>query len=409
MAVNVLKVNTSKFRLIPHTSEDFEVDKYYSTLANGKRHHFTDTELRTVHGMLQRWGTGGLKAATTLENFNRFYYVFPDMEMPNDLKSYVFFTRPEMNLLTQNSGKTFYISDDNKTDAQLQYTAAMNPEILYMLTEDFSSKHDFIPYLQSRAESLQIPDYEIRTSDFTVPFYSYKFTYPTVTNESVTGGTFDVTFREDDDLRITKLFRFWIYYMDAVAKNKMKPTREHILDNAYDFMTSVYEIVTDPTSEKILFWAKYTGCFPTSVPLSNFSHNLHSTVDNKVSVQFSYMKVEAMEPAVITDFNNNSSNQDSSFEDVYDTTYGVTGESLVGNPRIVLASNEHGLLLKWNGRTTGKISSISSSIPTLSNISADLASASELTQTFQTLNTTLASSLRDGLTSYMKYNSDSTR
>ena len=334
--------------------------------------------------------------------------------MPADLKSYVFFTRPEMNL-TGSGGRgslsnqpSIRISSENKYDNRLQYLAAMNPEILYMLTEDYSNDHDFIPYLQSRAESLQLPDYQIRTSEFTVPFFSYKFTYPTVTNESITGGSFDVTFREDSDLRITKLFQFWIYYMDAVIKNKMKPTDQHILNNEYDFMTSIYEIITDPTTQKVLFWAKYTGCFPTSVPISNLSHNLGSTMENKVSIQFSYMMVEAMEPRVITDFNNNSK-QSSYYEPTYDQDFGMVGESLVGAPRIELTPDQHGLVLRWDKRSKGKSSTLSNSIPTLSNINRALTDSSidRADTTVRTQAAAVPTYSQTQLKRYLRSNSDS--
>lgn len=414
MPVTLVNVDTSQFSLTPKTSEDFELANFYGTLANGSQHHFTDTELRTVHNMLQRWGTGGLDASQVLDNFNRFYAIFPDMEMPADLKSYVFFTRPEMNLTGSGGGgslsnqPSIRISSENKYDNRLQYLAAMNPEILYMLTEDYSNDHDFIPYLQSRAESLQLPDYQIRTSEFTVPFFSYKFTYPTVTNESITGGSFDVTFREDADLRITKLFQFWIYYMDAVIKNKMKPTDQHILNNEYDFMTSIYEIITDPTTQKVLFWAKYTGCFPTSVPLSNLSHNLGSTMENKVSVQFSYMMVEAMEPRVITDFNNNSK-QSSYYEPTYDQDFGMVGESLVGAPRIELTPDQHGLVLRWDRRSKGKSSTLSNSIPTLSNINRALTDSriDRADTTVRTQAAAVPTYSQTQLKRYLRSNSDS--
>lgn len=377
MPVSVVNIDPNLFVNTPKTSENFELARFRGTLADGSAHTFSDTELRTVHSMLQRWGSNGLDSKLALDNFNRFYSIFPDMEMPNDLKTYIFITRPEMNLLGTGGARvsgqrSISLAKENQYDTRLQYLAAMSPEIMYMLTEDYSADHEFIPYLQSRAESMQIPDYEIRTSDFTVPFFSYKFAYPTVTNESITGGTFDITFREDSDLRITKLFQFWIYYMDAVMKNKMKPTKSHITDNAYDFMCSVYEIITDPGSERILFWTKYTGCFPVAVPISNLSHNKGSTMDNKVNIQFQYMMIEALEPRVITDFNNNSS-RGSTFASRYNYDFGVVGDSLVGAPHIIIPENDqHNLYLVWSPRKKGVSSGISSSIPTLTNIDNSL-------------------------------------
>lgn len=411
MAINTLQVDPDVFLNVPKTSEDFELANFYGTLADGTRHKFTDTEFRTLHSMLERWGTTGLVNHHVLDNFNRFYAIFPDMEMPADLKSYIFITRPEMNL----TGASTYgslanqpsirLATENATDNRLQYLAAMNPEIMYMLTKEYSTSHDFIPYLQARAESLQIPDYQIRTSEFTVPFYSYKFAYPTVTNESITGGSFDITFREDSDLRITKMFDFWIYYMDAVMKNKMKPSTSHINGNFFDFMCSVYEIVCDPTSEKVLFWAKYTGCFPTSVPLSNLSHNRKSTTENEVSITFQYMMVEAMEPRVIADFNNNSTHE-GSFVDVYNEDYGIIGESLVGNPRILLTKDEHTLILQWNERINGKSSTLSNSVPTLSNIERQLSQSRRSYSTGSSGINVDTSNKTVGLSRWLKNNSD---
>ena len=412
MPITTLDVDVNAFKNTPKTSEDFELANFYGYLANGRRHHFTDTEFRTLHSMLQKWGTTGLSNHHVLDNFNRFYTIFPDMEMPADLKSYIFITRPEMNLTGSSifgslaNQPSIRLATENAQDNRLQYLAAMNPEIMYMLTKDYSSSHDFIPYLQSRAESLQIPDYQIRSSEFTVPFYSYKFAYPTVTNESITGGSFDITFRDDSDLRIMKMFDFWIYYMDAVMKNKMKPAKSYINGNFFDYMCSVYEIVCDPTSEKILFWAKYTGCFPTSVPLSNLSHNRRSNVESSVSISFQYMMVEAMEPRVIADFNNNSTHV-GTFVDVYNEDYGIIGDSLVGNPRIVVTPDQHSLMLQWNSRVNGKSSTLSNSVPTLTNIENQLAKSSRSSAIGDTTRYADTSNKTVGLARWLLNNSDS--
>lgn len=407
MPVTQVNIDTSQFKITPRTSEDFELAHFTGQMANGETHRFTDTEMRTLHSMLQKWGTSGLNEALAMDNFNRFYSIFPDMEMNADLKTYIFITRPEMNLTSGSNANAIVVNYENTNDNRLQYLAAMNPELLYMLTKDYSNEHDFIPYLQGRAESLQLPDYQIATSDYSVPFYGYKFTYPTVANQSITGGTFDITFREDNDLRVTKLFQFWLYYMDAIIKNKMKPTREHIIDNAYDFMCSVYEIITDPTGERILFWAKYTGCYPTSVPISNLSHNLRSTMDNKVGITFNYIMVEAMEPRVVTDFNNNSRSVNENYDQIYNEEFGMVSDSLVGHPRIELSKDTHALMLKWYKRRKGKTSSINKGSPTLLNINNVLEGRVRRQDNFLEEDTPPAVEVSHStLSSYMRNNSD---
>lgn len=347
------------------TSDDFELDGFMGLMATGASRRLSDTDMRTVHNMFSRWSASGINEGRVLDNFNRFYSVFPEMEMAADLKTYIFITRPEMNLLASSTSGVFgggssgtktthtTLVTENQKDVRLLYMAQYCPEILHMLTEDYSSTHDFIPYLQSRAMSLELPDYQIRTSDFTIPFFSYKFTYPTVTNESETGGSFNITFREDERLRITNMFQFWIYYQDAVTKNKMKVASKHKWENFFDYMCSVYELVCDPTSMRILFWSKYTGCFPTSVGISNLSHNLQSTVNNSVSVGFNYIRVEHNNPMIIADFHMNTAGAGSNFEPVYNDDFGVIGDSLVGCPKIIEDSVSKGLYLEWTPYVVG--------------------------------------------------------
>lgn len=375
MALNVVDLDTSQFQLIPHTSEDLQFGDKFKTVIDGKERTISDTEMRQVHNILTHWsGTGGLTETTALDNFNRYYSIFPDMEMPQDLKSYVFVTRPELNVIDKAGTKSYNgkkgglgLVNRNAKDNRLQHMALLYPEVLQMLTEDYSSVHDFIPYLQGRTESLQVPDYNIRTMDFSIPFFNYKFTYPTVTNESVTGGTFELVVREDSDLRLTNMFQFWVYYMDAVMKGIMFPSDWHIHQNYYDFMCSVYEFVCDPSSERILYFAKYTGCYPTGVPLSTFSHNLRSNVEPRISLTFNYIKVEHMEPRILKDFNANSRPTGSRMPS-YDTTFGVSGQSLVGAPKVEWNSQSNALFLHWYERGSEPSKNLPSSQATANSI-----------------------------------------
>lgn len=355
------------------TSENFEFAGFTMPKFDGTAHRFTDSEFRELHNIFSNWSAGGINESQVLDNFNRFYSIFPDMEMPTDLKSYVFITRPELNLLSTAGGSVSgQLAQENANDPMLQQLAISHPEVLYMLTEHYSLDHDFISYLQGRTESLQLPEYQIATTDFAIPFYNYKFTYPTVTNQSETGGSFDITFREDSDLRITTMFQFWIYYMDAVMKNKMRASDSHIWDNYYDFMCSVYEIICDPSSERILWWDKYTGCYPTNVPVSNFSHNIKSDVDPKLSISFQYIKVEHHNPNILADFNQNTSGVGGSdYEPVYDQDFGIMGQSLVSCPKITLSDNGRSYLLRWYRKKNGTASNLSLNTPTLANLSRD--------------------------------------
>lgn len=389
MAVSPVYIDTSQYVNPAVTSQDFEQSRFIMPMNDGVDHHFTDSEFRELHNFFNLWSTRGLNDAYVLDNFNRFYTIFPDMEMPADLKSYVFITRPELNLLDGSSGgASNSLAKDNANDPQLQHLFNTHPEVVYMLTSHYSGEHDLFSYLQGRTESLQLPDYQINTSDFAIPFYNYKYTYPTVTNESITSGTFDITFREDNELRITNLFHFWLYYCDAVIKNKMRPDDAHVHGNVYDFMASVYEIICDPTTERILWMDKYTGCYPVSVPISNYSHNIRSNVDSKINISFHYTKVEHNDPNIIADFNVNTQGRSGSIEPVYDTDFGIMGQSLVSCPIITLSGDTHSYCLKWVEKKKGIASTLSTNTPTLGNFARNqLANAQYREQLRRTVST----------------------
>ena len=364
---NGITSNSGAYSRQSLTSADLDSSRFRANVS-GKTRLISDEEMREVHDMMSKLATGEYTNSSILENFNRFYKIFPDMELPSTLTSYVFITRPDLNLYASSRGETGATTGteqkttlvaDNYNDAFLRYMNVDYPEMLHMLTRDFDSDHDFIPYLQGRTESLQIPDYQIGTSEYTVPMFNYKMPYPGVANESLTGGTFDITFREDDRLRITKMFEFWVYYIDAIKKNKMRPAYVNIKRNRFDFMCSVYQFICDPTSERILFWTKYTGCFPTTVPVSNFSHNLRGSLESKINITFAYMYVEHMQPMIIADFNSNvhaSTNQ--ALVPVYDEEFSTTGTTLVGTPVIYRRSNNSSdYYLTWYPRKRGMVSS----------------------------------------------------
>ena len=77
--------------------------------------------------------------------------------------------------------------------------------------------------------------------------------------------------------------------------------------NSLDYPTSIYDFLVDETGENVIYWAKYTGCVPTTVPMSNMSFNRGSDPGNlKVSIPFNYFYCEHMSMGILRDFQYNS-------------------------------------------------------------------------------------------------------
>lgn len=249
--------------------------------------------------------------------FDRLYSVYPEMELDN-LCQYVFLVRPDLNIYTSNGSLVTLSSSEkqsgyhpNSSPGETEFFKYMNKRYPYIL-KSLSGMHwdhgghDFIPYLVGRTESLQIPDYTLKQYDVNQPYTGYKLPYAGHALDSITGGSFDITFREDNEFRIHKLFQAWTTYISNVTRNVFGPKVEYIRTNVIDYATSVYCITCKPDAETIVYWTKYTGAFPINVPNSDLSFNLRGGVNNKVNISFNYFLQEALDPNILIDFNKNA-------------------------------------------------------------------------------------------------------
>ena len=97
-------------------------------------------------------------------------------------------------------------------------------------------------------------------------------------------------------------------YINAVYRGTARPKEKYYTKHILDYAISIYYFLTDQTGEDILFFSKYTGCFPTAAPSSNFSDTLDSPIKLPTySVPFSYAKKDDYNPLNLAEFNHLSS------------------------------------------------------------------------------------------------------
>ena len=289
------------------------------------------------------------------QNFNRYYNIYPELEM-SDFKSWVFITRPDLwifendykDLAGGSASKTSALRTGIFYDPYMRYMFQMFPVILKSLTPGLDTNHDFIPFLMDRTESLQLQDYNVKTEEVSQLHTGYKLQYASNALESKTGGTVDLTFREDSWGRVTKLFNTWIHYIDGVVRDIFRPRREMVYLNKIDYTCSIYHFLCDQTGEDIVYFSKYTGCFPINANHANFSHQLHGGIDNKVDVTFAYSDFDTLNLEILTDFNLNS-RQRGPVAPHYET-YGI-GDYIVGAPFVYYPRSGRYKLI-WNKAKT---------------------------------------------------------
>jgi hypothetical protein len=294
----------------------------------------TDTLLRQKHDLVPD--------GSYIDDFNRWYSIYPTLEMDGYCQ-YVFFVRPDCNIINvTNRTTSCYCSRDPFFIEMLND----HMEIMVYLKREAAPSHLFIPFLTSRIESLQIPDISIKNYSISQPFTNYLMPYGGNAIESMTGGTFDATFRDDRELNVHKFFQAWLTYISGVTRREYEPDEKYIRDNKFDYMSSVYYFICLPDATSIVWWSKYTGVFPINVPNSDLSFNLRGNIDNKCDITFAYFTHRVFDATTITDFNKNSPG-DKYYVDPYTESIVGSGNAMAGAPYIERNADDEYYKLRW--------------------------------------------------------------
>ena len=296
--------------------------------------------------------------------FNRYGWLYPEDEL-GSTQAYVFIVRPDLNILRndQSAGSAIVLNTQAENHEYFRYIMDTDPTILWGLTQQFCTgdaedSHHFIPFLLDRVEEYSVPDYEIHVNEMTQPFTNFKTNYAGNSNDSLSGSSVSITFRETANLRVLKYFHAWIEYMNCLSRGLFEPRYEYkyskLTDGALrlDYTTSIYFIRVKPNME-IVYFHKQTGLFPKSVPHSGMSYNRGQQPENRVTVEFVGGYPEALNPGNLYEFNMNSGilmNKDGlspanrvryntatnyGYDPGTNYTGGTWGQPLVGSPYIV--------------------------------------------------------------------------
>lgn len=213
---------------------------------------------------------------------------------------HVFFTTPMLNLAEDNCFRDSYLSS--------MYT--FHPEWLGKLSyggNDGSAKvstvSPFIKILYNSATNFEPKDATSKTIEVGETYYGYKLTLPASNVDSVVGDDFTVEFYDWKGLPVLNMLYSWFVYHNGVRRGTLNPKLETIRNRELDYVSSVYYFVTDMDGSTLLYWCKYTGVVPTSIPFSQFSSNYNDHDVIKFPVTFTYSFKEDMNPEILTDFN----------------------------------------------------------------------------------------------------------
>lgn len=292
----------------------------------------------------------GIYNETSTQLFTRAtnYYNRFKLPMVNEVLqkgfSHVFFTRPCCNLLNENGTD---LNDKAKSNQFFNHAWHQSPDLVRELVAvgEKNSTHDFMLSLSNRAGSFGTKDEYIGTDTYGKTFTGYRVSYGKNNIESKAAGEFSITFSDDRFLRTFQLIKMWVEYISGCYRGSLSPLPSTILKKELDYASSVYYIVTAEDGETIIFWSKYTGVYPTTIPSNQYSWNKGTLLSNpELSVSFQYSFKADYDPSSLLEFNVNShvAENGTTYEPTFDPNMLTGARTWVGEPFIELCKNENG-------------------------------------------------------------------
>lgn len=168
--------------------------------------------------------------------------------------------------------------------------------------------HPFISPITNTLQNISgFPDFSLNTETISPGFFGEDFTL--ARGADMGRGTHDINITVRD---ISGGFMFALFYIWTrwIALNTLGVVRRYpvdINDRIMSYTCSIYRFVVDTSRESITYWAKLTGCFPTSVPtgaiLNMNDRESYITGTETLSIPFKCNHFEAMNPMIFSDFN----------------------------------------------------------------------------------------------------------
>ena len=233
-----------------------------------------------------------------------------------DQQGLTFFTRPLMNLSTDN------IRADRRMAPLLTSESKSLPRIIRCtldprlaknmagnITSEFvDPQQAFIPFLTNNLLSLSgIRD--MAPATYTSPEGSHKESFSFVDGVALdyTTYTIDCTFRNIIGDPITSLFYYWLHYMSFVYEGAMIPYPEYMMENEIDYNTRIYRLILDPQKTYVQkIWA-CGAAFPVNNTIGNafnFEHDkAYALANEQISIQFQCMGSMINDYRVMQEFN----------------------------------------------------------------------------------------------------------
>ena len=299
-----------------------------------------------------------------IDLFNKTYRfgVFNPWEAATETKEFLFFTKPDLNIYArdQDNGQLLggpVLIDELQPYAYWKDLIASKKRIINQLQLSANPIDNFNHLLQNQVISnLEIPGLTAETIETPTNMYGVGFSYRGSSEASDDSFDFSLEFKDTKWLDVYYFFKTYEEYETLKHHGTIAPYRKYIENKVIHDQFSIYKFLVDEDMESIIYYSKFTGVMPKSLPRDVFSN---AKFDNGISysVDFRAAFFDDMKPEILNDFNYISAPYYTKLPyqiHVYNQVFGrVDGRpaqsAIVVKEHSLYSPNKYVYKLKWRG------------------------------------------------------------
>lgn len=244
--------------------------------------------------------------------YNRTRLPIADIEHRKAFR-YIFITRPECYLLS-NDGGTARLSAQASTDEDINACWCRMPHVIRALSPVYvcpsPGRPEFANWnylLCNRVMGMSAGGQTLTVTDSITKGVRGATVTPGKIMTSNLGGTIELSFRDTKYMDVYEMLRIWMWYIHKRKTGQFFPpydgytyanngfatgvVRQHMhpYDRALEYGASIFDIITNETGTKILYWCKYYGVLPTNVQTSILGNENASAITQEARVNASFL------------------------------------------------------------------------------------------------------------------------
>ena len=224
-------------------------------------------------------------------------------------REFLFFTKPDLNILARddNTGSLTGGLNSNLASSpfwvDLYQSRLRTIKALQNSANQLDYPDPFNHLLQNQVIStLEVPSLDAEMTDTATNMFGVGFSYRGSSESGDDGQEFSLEFKDDRWLDVYYFFKTYEEYETLKHHGTIRPWRRYIEQKVIHDQFAIYKFIVDEDMETLLYYGKYYGVTPKSLPRDVFS-NTNFDTGLSYTINFKAAFYEDMRPDIIADFN----------------------------------------------------------------------------------------------------------